>query len=209
MHILIFGASGAAGHELVRQGLNQGHAVTAFVRDPAKLVLREGNLSVVQGDVKDYSTIERVLGGHDAVLSALGVSAPLKKDPIVIEGIGNIIRAMERSVVKRLVYLSFLAVGEGRKDSGFLMKHLISRIVHNELEDHKEKEKLITSSQLEWTIVRAPKLTNGSARGVYRTGEDIKVQSLLPTMSRADVADFMLRQLTDRTYLHKTPRILY
>jgi putative NADH-flavin reductase len=208
MNLLIFGASGATGHELVKQSLAQGHVVTAFVRNLAKLAIKHERLKVLQGDVKDYFSVERAVKGQDAVCSALGVSKPLKKDPAVVDGVKNIIGAMVDNKVKRLVYLSTNAVGDSRRDAGFLIRHVIARIVHNEIIDHEQKEKLILSSSLDWTIVRAPALTKGPLTGVYRSGEAIKASALLPMMSRADVADFMLRQLTQDTFIRKTPRIL-
>jgi nucleoside-diphosphate-sugar epimerase len=101
----------------------------------------------------------------------LGVSKPLQSDPVVIEGIRNIIAAMEQTNVKRFIYLSFMAVGEGRKDGGFLVKNIIARIVRHEIADHFQKEQLIKASQLEWTIVHAPKLTNGAKKDIYRPGK--------------------------------------
>ncbi|HZI52721.1 MAG TPA: SDR family oxidoreductase [Chitinophagaceae bacterium] len=208
MRILIFGASGATGHELVKQALTSDHLITAFVRDPSKLNLKNKNLEIVQGDVKDYASVENAIKGHDAVLSALGVSKPLKNDPVVIEGVKNILLAMEKLNIMRFVYLSFLAVGQGRNDAGFLIKHVISRIVHNEIEDHQEKEALIKASNREWTIIHPPKLTNGVKKGVYRIGEDLKSTSFFPTLSRADLADFMIKQLNDNRFLRKTVRIM-
>jgi uncharacterized protein YbjT (DUF2867 family) len=146
---------------------------------------------------------------NHVVVSALGVAVKLKRDPVVVEGVRNIIRALERSTLRRLIYLSFLVVREGRSHSGFLIKHVVSRIVHNEIADHEEKEKLIASSPLEWTIVRAPKLTNGPRKGLYRFGEDVTPIPFLPTISRADVADFMLRVSGERAFLCKTPTVLY
>ena len=166
-------------------------------------------MKLVQGDVKDYASVERAMAGQDAVLSALGVSTPLKRDPIVIDGVRNIVKAMEKTNVKRLVYLSFLGVKESREDAGFLMNHIVARIVHNEITDHEEKERLITSSRLAWTIVRPPKLTNGPLTNTYRNGEDIKPKSFIPTLSRADVADFMLRQLADNAFVRKAARVMH
>ena len=209
MNILVFGASGKTGRELVRQGLLEGHYVTAFVRDPAKLAVINDRLKIVRGDVKDPAAVVSAIKNQDAIFSALGVSKPLQSDPVVIEGIRNIIAAMEQTNVKRFIYLSFMAVGEGRKDGGFLVKNIIARIVRHEIADHFQKEQLIKASQLEWTIVHAPKLTNGAKKDIYRTGETIKPKTFLPTLSRADLAGFMLKQLTDKTFLLKTVRVMY
>lgn len=81
MNLLLFGASGATGHEIVKQAMAQGHHVTAFVRDPVKLTIKHEWLKLVQGNVKDFSSVDAAVKGHDVVLSALGVSQPLKSDP--------------------------------------------------------------------------------------------------------------------------------
>ena len=209
MNLLIFGASGMTGVELVRQSLAQGHLVTAFVRVPARLKLENANLRIIQGDVRDYPTVDSAVKGHDAVISALGVSKKLSQDPIVVDGIRKIIKAMETNQVSRFVYLSFIGVTESRNDAGFLIRHLVSRIVHNEIADHELKEQLIRASRLDWTIVRPPKLTNGAQTHNYRSGEGIRTGVLFPTMSRANVADFMLRVLRDNAFVRKSPTILY
>ncbi len=105
MNILIFGASGTTGHELVNQALEQGHIVTAFVRNPAKLKITHNNLKIVQSDVVNYLEVENAVKGQDAVFSALGASSPFKYDQTVVDGVGNIIKAMEQSNVKRFIYL--------------------------------------------------------------------------------------------------------
>jgi putative NADH-flavin reductase len=209
MKVLIFGASGNTGRLLVQQALEEGHDVTAFVRNTSKLQIVHPNLEVITGNVGDYRSVENAISGHDAVISALGVSKTLQNDQVVIDGIRNIVAAMERLNVQRFIYLSFLAVGEGRRDAGFMIKHIISKIVHNEIDDHEKKEQLINNSLLKWTIVRPPKLTNNAKKGSYRVGEAIKARSIFPMMSRADVADFMLKQLTDDSFLYKATRVMY
>jgi putative NADH-flavin reductase len=210
MNLLVFGASGGTGRELVRQALAQGHVVTAFARDPAKLDINHANLRVAQGDVADYAAVERAVKNQDAVICALGSSTPLRRDPILIQGIDNIIHAMERAGVRRLIYISFLGVRNGRHQLSLLGKYIVAPLVlRNVVADHEAKERLIKQSRLNWTIVRAPRLTNGRRTGTYRSGEDIATNSIIPTISRADVADFMLTQLTSDTYLRKAPGVMY
>lgn len=210
MNVLVFGASGRTGRELVQQALAQGHIVTAFVRDPAKLAIEHANLRVVRGDVIDYASVERAVAGQDAVLSALGASTPLRRDPALVDGVRNIVRAMSHAGVRRLIYMSFLGVRDGRHQLGFLGRYVLTPLVlHNPTTDHEAKEGLIKQSRLDWTIVRPPKLTNGPRTRAYRSGEGIEAASVLPTISRADVADFMLSQLTDDTYLRKAPAVMY
>ena len=209
MNILIFGASGATGHELVKQALEQGHAVTAFVRNHAKLKITHNNLQSVQGDVADSLSVENAVEGKDVVISALGASSPFKYDQTVVDGVGNIIKAMERSNVKRFIYLSFIGVQESRKDGGFVIKYIAPKLLKTEIAGHENREKMIRQSNLAWTIVRAATLTKGIKKGAYRNGEELSSSSFTITISRADVADFMLKQINDNTFLHKAARIMY
>jgi putative NADH-flavin reductase len=210
MRLAIFGASGATGRELVAQALERGHRVSAFVRTLGKLQKKDGEPEIVLGDVANAVAVARANSGSDAVLSALGVGQKLKHDPAVIQGIANIVKAMEQSGPFRLIYLSFLGVTESRDQVGFLLGKIAARfIVKNEVADHEEKEAIIRRSNLDWTIVRPPGLTNGRHTGVYRDGVDIRTRSLVPMISRADVAEFMLNQVSDRTYLRKAVAIMH
>jgi len=210
MRLLIFGAAGLTGRELVNQSLARGHVVTAFVRKPEGFGVEHDDLKVVQGDVTDYAAVERAVKDQDAVLCALGSSTPLRRDSTLIEGVRNIVRAMEQASVKRLVYLSFLGVHEGRSQLSSFGKYIVAPLVmRNPAADHEVKESIIKQSKLDWTIVRPPRLTKGRHTGVYRSGEHIEAESMIPRISRADLADFMLQQLTDDTYLRKTPGVMY
>ena len=208
MKVLVLGASGATGRQVVRQAMEQDLGVTAFVRDRARLPISDPALRVVQGDVGDYSAVADAVAGQDAVISTLGVSRPLHADPIVIDGIRHTLRAMEAQGVARLVYLSFIGVRESRSAAGPLIRFVARFPLRHEIADHERKEALIRASRCEWTIVRAPKLSNGEGTGRYRDGEDIVARSFFPVLSRADVAAFMLRQLRDRTYVGRAARIL-
>ena len=208
MRVLILGASGATGREVVRQALAQDLSVTAFVRDPAKLKLAAPSMRVFQGDVGDYAAVARAVEGQDAVISTLGVSRPLHTDPVVIDGVRHVLRAMREQGVSRLVYLSFIGVRESRAAAGPMIRYVAKFPLRHELADHEAKEALIRGSRCDWTIVRAPKLSNGKPRGRYRDGVNIAARSFFPVLPRADVADFLLRQLRDRTYVCEAPRIL-
>jgi nucleoside-diphosphate-sugar epimerase len=129
---------------------------------------------------------------------------------ILIEGVRNIIDAMERAGVRRLIYISFLGVRNGRHQLSLLGKYIVAPLaLRNVVEDHEAKERLLKQSRLNWTILRAPRLTNGRHTGTYRSGEDIRANTIIPAISRADVADFILKQLSDDTYLGKTPGVMY
>jgi putative NADH-flavin reductase len=209
MKIVIFGASGLTGHQLLEQGLRQGFEITAFVRDPSKLRIKHKNLNYVVGDVGNKDQVMDAVKGQDAALSALGASTPLKRNFILIEGIRNIVSSMEQQNVKRFVYESFLGVRENRAELGFFVNNIVSVFLKNVIADHEEKERIIRNSALDWTIVRAPKLTNGPYTGKYRIGEHIVSSSLILKVSRADVADLMLRLVRSGEYVRQAPRLLH
>jgi putative NADH-flavin reductase len=209
MKILIFGASGATGRNLVSQAIDQKHIVSVFVRDPSRLRIDGDRIRIFKGDVSVYESVENAITNQDAVLSALGALSPLKRDFTLINGVRNITTAMMRRDVRRFIYQSFLGVSEHRSELGFLINNIFPILLRNVIVDHEAKEDVIVNSNLDWTIVRCPQLTNHSFTGSYRDGEHITPASLFPSISRADVADFMLRQLTDDKYLHKKPRIMH
>jgi putative NADH-flavin reductase len=209
MNVLVFGASGKTGREVVRQALARGFNVAAFVRDTARLPLAHANLRLVKGQITDPKAVARAIEGHTCVISTLGVGLPLRHDPVVIEGVRTIARASEHASVERLLYMSFIGVSESRDAAGFLLKQLAGTVLRHEVADHEVKEAAVAESLVDWTIVRAPKLTNGRLTASYRVGEDIEARSPLPMMSRADVADFMLRQLSDQSFIRKAVRILH
>jgi putative NADH-flavin reductase len=209
MKILIFGASGATGRHLVSQALRSGHLVTAFVRNASKLPIDHENIKIVSGDVTDSQLVENAITNQEVILSALGASTPFKRDFKLINGIQNIVAAMKKQNVRRLIYQSFLGVREYREELGFVINTVTSFVLKSAILDHEAKENIITASGFDWTIVRCPMLTNGTLKGKYRTGERIVSSSILPTISRADVAEFMLTQMTDKKHFHKKPRVLY
>jgi putative NADH-flavin reductase len=210
MKLAIFGASGATGKQVVAQALARGDHVTALVRMPAKLSIEHSSFRLVQGDVVDPDAVARAISGNDAVLSTLGVSRPLRRDPAVVEGVRNIVRAMERRGPARLIYLSFLGVHEGRSQVGFVLGRIMAPIiVRNEVADHEVKESVIRQSDLEWTIVRPVGLTNGLRTGDYGHGLHIRARSFFPTISRADVAEFMLNQVSDRSYIREAVAVMH
>lgn len=209
MDVLVFGASGATGSEVVKQALDRGHSVRAFVRNPDKFQIKHARLALAVGDVTAYASVEPAVRGADVVVSALGSGNSLGSDPALVDGIRNIIRAMDRAGVRRLVYLSMLGVGGTGKRLGFVDRYIVlPLLLRNVMKDHAEKEALIKQSTLDWVIVRPPRLTNGPYTGRYRSGEDVGGRALLASISRADVADFLVKQCTDDRYVHRTPAVL-
>ncbi len=209
MNLLIFGATGGTGRQLVKQALAQGHVVTAFARNPADLKVTHGNLRIAQGDITDYASVERAIRGQDAVLSALG-SPSFKKNTVLSDGTRNIIKAMEQAGIRRLVFESSIGVGDSKDHVGLLFKWVFfPLLLRNIFADKEIQERYIKESSLEWVIVRPSRLTNGAQRGNYRHGAQINKHALGKSISRGDVADFMLEQVTDNSYLRQTPGVSY
>jgi len=208
MQILVFGASGATGKNLVNQALEKHYRVTAFVRDPARLVIKHENLRLFQGNIRDYESVIGAVTGQDAVLSALGAESPFKFDQVLVDGMANIIKAMNYAHVMRIIYLSTIGGKENREDFGFFVRRIAPILLKNEIAGHEARELMIKESQLDYTIVQAPKLTNGRSTGKYISGEFLKSKSFAVSLSRADTAAFMLRQLTEDKFIRKTARLL-
>lgn len=209
MKLLIFGATGGTGRQLVEQALEQGHEVTVFVRDPAKLDLEHKKLKAIQGDVMDLDAVEAAMENQEVVLCSLGAPAS-NREKIRSAGTKNIIRAMEKVGPKRLICQASLGYGDSRELLPFSMKHLIVPLfLRHVFADHELQEGCIKQSQLDWIIVRPGNLTDGALTGQYRHGFSNTDKSTKLKISRADVADFMLKQLTDDTYLHQTPGVSY
>lgn len=207
MKIAIFGSTGSIGRQIVKQALNQGHIVTAFARNPAKLNFQNSNLEIIQGDVMNTGSVEKAVKEHDAVLCAIGAG---RKGKIRSEGTRNIIQAMEKTGVRRFVCESSLGVGDSRGNLNFFWKYIMFGLLLREAyADHEAQEDHIKQSRLDWIIVRPAAFTDGEQTGRYNHGFSAAENGLKLKISRADVADFMLKQLTDNTYLHKTPGLSY
>src|SRR5215469_1273437 len=150
MNILVFGASGRTGQELVKQGLAQGHIVTAFVRHPESFDIVHPQLKVVKGDAADRGPVERAVRDQDVVVCALGGANLLKRDQAVVVGVHNIIIAMEGTGINRLIYLSADTVHATRDQLNPLRKVFVPLLFHNSAEDHELNERMIEQSHLDW-----------------------------------------------------------
>lgn len=207
MNILIVGSTGTIGRELVKQALAKGHEVTALARVPAKVHIHHHMLTVAQGDVMDPASLEQVMPGQDAVLCALGAGG---KGGVRAPGTQNIIETMRKCGVRRLICLSSLGVGDSRANLDFFWKHVMfGLLLRAAYADHVAQEVVIRDSDLDWTIVRPAAYTDGERTGNYRHGFSATAKNLKLKIARADVADFMLKQLGDDSYLRMAPGISY
>jgi putative NADH-flavin reductase len=208
MRLLIIGSTGGTGRRLVAEALERGHDVTAFARRPEKLALEHERLRVVRGDVVDSPSVETAVRGQDAVLCALGHRRWFYPNRILSDGTRNIVRAMESLGVRRLVCETSLGVGDsvGRLGPWYTLI-VIPFILPLYFWDKRRQEDVIRASSLDWIIVRPGVLTGGPKRGKVRHGRRVGSWLWTVRVSRADVADFMLDQVTDDTYLRSAPGV--
>ena len=207
MKVIIFGATGSIGKNLLDQSLEQGHAVTAFVRDAGRLDIEHENLRIAKGDVLDQASVQQAVAGHDAVLVSIGAG---RHGTVRSEGTRNIIRAMENTGVRRLICQSTLGVGDSWNNLTALWKYLMfGFLLRPAYRDHVLQEKYVRESNLDWSIVRPAAFTDGERTGQYRHGFGSTDRTTRLKISRADVADFMLKNLLDNRYLHQTPGLSY
>ena len=217
MHIVIFGATGATGRCLVEQALDQGYDVTAFARNPAVMPTQHVRLSIVRGDVFHPATVQEAVANQDAVLCTIGghdrlrvaLSGHPREPGLCTIGTRNILEAMKTLGVSRLICLSAWGIGDSKGRVPFIFKNVIfPLLMKEEYEDKETQEQLIRQSNLDWTIVRPSRLTNGPRTGNYRM-QAILEFSWQSRISRADVAGCMLKQLTDQTFRHTCLELSY
>ncbi|MFD2893948.1 NAD(P)-dependent oxidoreductase [Sphingobacterium arenae] len=206
MNIIVFGATGTVGTEIVKQALEKGYDVTAFLRNPEKMTsLNHPNLRVYTGDVTNAEEVKNAVKNHDAVFCALGDGRIGK---IRALGTLNIVHAMNSVSVRKLICLSTLGIGDSYGNLNFIWKHIMfGMLLKKAFNDHKLQEEYIRNSDLDYTIVRPSALTDGAITRGYAIGFDEKYKKLNLKISRADVADFMLRQLHRDDYLKKAVSI--
>ena len=202
MKIALFGATGGTGQQLLAQAIKSGHQVTALVRDPAKLDRKNSALTVIAGNVLQPADVDKVVSGADAVICSLGNTSN-NPDMMVTQGTRNIIDAMQRLNVRRLIVVSSLGVGDSKDQVPFFFKVLMKTALRKTMEDKEAQEAAVRASRLDWTIVRPGGLTNDPPTGTYRVGADLTAGRI----TRADVADFILKELTRNEYIQQTPGI--
>ncbi|NDP20627.1 MAG: NAD(P)H-binding protein [Paludibacter sp.] len=204
MKILVFGANGKVGTHLVKQALENGHDVIAYVRKACSLKIEHPKLKVYVGNLNETLKLRDAISEADACISALGGGSLTRHATEVVAGIENIVTIMEQENIHRFIYLSSIGAGQSRflipQPTRFFITKLMLRVP---LADHTANEQGITKSNLLWTIVRPGGLTDGKISDNLKQGVEKIMLKGNPTISRASVAAFMLRQVSDDKYLHK------
>ena len=209
MKLVVFGASRGAGLEVVKQALNAGHDVTAFVRSPMSLQIQRPKLTIFQGDAMDADAVEKAIAGQEAVVSTLGPTRP--PVPHMMEtSARNIVAGMKKHGVRRIVSTTGAGVRQP-EDQPKLIDHLISILLNllakEVVMDSAANVKVILASDLDWTVIRFPRLVDEEYTGKYRVGYVDKDSS--SQLSRADGADFVLKELLEKKWVRKLPLVSY
>jgi putative NADH-flavin reductase len=191
MKLLVLGATGGTGLEIVRQAVQGGHSVTAFVRSADRLKAWKDLITIRQGDLLNPAELQRVLAGHEAVVSAFGPRVPVSKadSTLLRRFAAALTTAMARSPVRRVVVESVAFLF---RNSILPPAYLLGRLFFpRTVADASAMEKIFEDSNLDWTLVRPPELTDKPYTGKYRVSEG-RLPRFGFKIARADVAHFML-----------------
>jgi len=202
LQFVVLGATGGTGREIIRQAMDRGHSVTAFVRSSDRLKHLANRIAIQRGDLLNSDQLETVIRGHDAVLSGFGPRVPVSKaDAHLLEQFAMALcTAMSRAGVKRVVVESVAFLF---KDSIFPPAYLLGRLLFpRTVADASAMERIFAESDLDWTMVRPPELTDKPYTGNYRVREG-HLPRLGFKISRADVADFMIQVAEKQYFIRK------
>jgi len=207
--IAVMGASQGVGLELVKLALAEGHEVTALARDAAKQVMSEPGLTLVVGDIRDPSTVGSVVSGKDAVCICVGIPPTRKPVDVFSEGTRQVLATMKNTPGIKLIAITGIGAGDSKGHGGFFYDRIINPLLLGTIYlDKNRQEALIKASGATWMIVRPGFLTNGPRTGMYRVIDDL-TNLTAGKISRADVADFMLKELRNPSHFGKTPLLCY
>src|SRR3990172_6363281 len=205
MNILIVGATRGIGRQLLEQALISGLTVTALVRNPQRLAIEHERLRVVKGDILDSDSVARAMVGQGAVCCTIGVKAPWPRVTVFSEGTRNVLQAMKKAAVKRLICVTGIGAGDSRGHGGFFYDAVFYPLINRTIYADKDRqESLIKASDVDWTIVRPGFLTNGPLTKSYRALTNLTGVTA-GWISRAGVAHFILTELRSNQYLKQAP----
>ena len=202
MKVLIVGATGSVGRHLLQLGTERGHELTVLVRKPEKLKPWEGRIRILRGDALDIDAIDQAVRGQDAVIYSIGVKT-IRRTTLFSESTRIVIDAMERNKVKRLVCITGVGAGETKDHGGFLYDRVLYPLITKRVYKDKElQEMMIQRSSLDWVIVRPAMFREGTSSRKLQAVTDVRGVTLR-RVSRAEVAAFVLEQLTENRFLRK------
>ena len=209
MRVLIVGASKGIGLEASRQALDAGHNVRALARSATAIAVSNPSLDKIRGDALKSEVVEAALVGMDVVIQTLGVGLGDLFRPVHLfsDATRVLIAAMRSQGVKRLICVTGFGAGDSRASISCLQRLPFQIVFGRAYDDKSLQEKLIKESELDWTIARPGVLTSGPRTGRYRILAEAS-QWRNGIISRADVAEFLVRQVEDQAYIRKTPVLI-
>lgn len=210
MKVFLFGATGGTGNEVLAKLLEQKHQVVVLARNPDALSVSDDNLKVVKGSIYNPETYQDELAKCDLVISALGTGTSRKPTDIYSKGGQQIISAMQKANKKRLITLTAGAFDPTDPATrNFIIKYIVQPLFKNIYSDMQKWETILENSQdIDWTIVRPSRLTNGQAKGDYRVQLNHCPKGG-GKISRKDLADFITKQIGSDKYIHQKIAIAY
>lgn len=209
MKLLLIGASRGIGFELLQQTLQAGHEVTLIARNPDGVEVSHGHLNVLAGDILNKEVVEQAVNGQDTVCITIGTKPTRKPVSVYSEGTKTVIEAMKKSSCRHLLCVTGIGAGDSRGHGGFFYDKIINPLLLGTIyEDKDRQEAIVRQSGLDWEIIRPGFLTNGPHTGKYRVLTDLSGVKA-GNISRADVADFMLREASQMQYNQQTLLLTY
>jgi uncharacterized protein YbjT (DUF2867 family) len=202
MNLLILGATGPTGRHVVDLALQSGDTITVLARRPESLDDLAGQVIVVAGDATSHEDVAKAMIGQDVVISTLGRSTSVRADDLFTRAAAAVIGAAKDVGVSRLVWLSSFGVGDTYRSASAVQKVMYRTFLRNIYANKELSEQEIRSSGLDWTLVYPTTLTKGPAKRTYRVGERLSMKGH-PTISRADVADFMYKAAQRPEWIHR------
>jgi putative NADH-flavin reductase len=194
--LLVLGATGGTGREVVSQALAADHDVTALARDRVRIAVSHPRLRVLEGSIDDRLPLLEAMRGQDAVISAIGRGKTFKADRLMERSLTAILDAMRREQVERLLLVSALGVGDSYAGSPILAKVFFRTLLRGIYADKLVADEMVRASALKWTIVQPAVLTDGPLTRTYRAGQHLALTGM-PSVSRADVAHYLLDRIND------------
>jgi putative NADH-flavin reductase len=209
MKIGIIGASKGIGYSLLNLALEEGNEVSILVRDPSKIEINNSRLNIVKGDIRNLDSVKSVVTGQDAICICIGIAPTNKPVDVFSKGVENVLSAMATESSQKLISVTGIGAGETKGHGGFLYDKILNPLLLKSIYADKDRqEAIIKASKVEWLIVRPGFLTDGERTGKYRVIDDLSGIKA-GKISRLDVADFILKQLTNPTHFGKTPLLMY
>lgn len=200
MKVIIFGANGKTGRLVTEKALKAGHSVTAFLRDKSKLILEDKNLTIIEGQATNFEDVNKAMKNQEVVISCLGTDMISDVSTILFEMTKNIVKAMKENKVNRFIFTS--SAGVENEIPGEIGKRMME-MLKKPLDDHRNAVNEIKSNNLIYTIVRPLGLTEEDEKGSYKEVETGVPENGI-TITRADVASFIIKSISNKNYENKS-----